>query len=110
MKLPHGGEAVVPLRKLTEYLLSESHLVGSSKAAFFRNLGIDQDRVEVLKKALLTIARDENVVEDVSSPHGIKYVVNGVIETPSGVAATVRTIWIIESGQDRPRFVTAYPK
>ena len=110
MKLPRGDEAVVPLRKLTEYLLSESHPVGSSKAAFFRDLGFNDDNVRLLENGLLTIAKDEDVIEDIVSPHGIKYVIDGGIEAPRGALAVLRTVWIVESDQGRPRFVTAYPK
>ena len=110
MRLPYGDEAVVPLRKLTEYLLSESHPTGSSKAAFFRNLGFDEAGVSLFEDGLLAIARGGDVIEVVPSPHGIKYVVDGGIQTPRGTAAVVRTIWIVESDQRRPRFVTAYPK
>lgn len=33
----------------------------------------------------------------------------GELETPSGRRLGVRTIWIIDRGQERPRLVTAYP-
>ena len=39
MKLPRSLEAIVPERKLTGYLLSETHPVGRAKAKFFRALG-----------------------------------------------------------------------
>jgi hypothetical protein len=110
MKLPRGDEAAFPLRKLTDYLLSETHLVGSSKAGFFRKLGFDDDNVRLLENHLLTIVRDEDVAEVASSPHGIKYVVDGRIEAPRGGVVVVRTVWIIESDRGRARFVTAYPK
>ena len=110
MKLPRGDDAVVPLRKLAEYLLSESHPVGSSKAGFFRHLGFDDDNARRLEDGLLAIARDEDVTEVTSSPHGVKYVIDGRIEAPRGGVVVVRTVWIIESGGSQPRFVTAYPK
>jgi len=44
------------------------------------------------------------------STHGIKYIVDGIIQGPNGSVGTVRTIWIIDSGRDRPRLVTAYPQ
>ena len=110
MKLPRGDDAAVSLRKLTDYLLSETHPVGSSKAAFFRNLGFNDDNVRRLENGLLAIARNEDVVSVASSPHGEKYVVDGLIDAPRGGAIAVRTVWIIESNQTPPRFVTAYPK
>jgi hypothetical protein len=110
MRLPRAEEAIIPLQKLTEYLLSQSHPVGSSKAVFFRACGFGGASVHLFEKALLWIARHENVVEVMQSPHGIKYVIDGEIATPLGGIAAVRTVWIVESDQDRPRFVTAYPK
>ena len=110
MKLPRGDDAIVPLRKLTEYLLSESHPVGSSKAGFFHSLGFDNDNVRWLENGLLNIARHGDIVADVSSSHGIKYVIDGQIESPRGGVVVLRTVWIIETDQGQPRFVTAYPK
>src|SRR5262245_37672420 len=47
--------------------------------------------------------------ETLESPHGTKYTLDGRIESPSGGAAMIRTIWIVDRGQDAPRLVTAYP-
>ena len=109
-KLPHGSQAIISLRKLTEYLLSESHPVGGSKAAFFRSYGFTEANVGLLENGLRMIAREKSIVEVVSSAHGTKYVIDGRLETPLGGSATVRTIWIIDRGQEVPRFVTAYPQ
>lgn len=43
------------------------------------------------------------------TPHGVKYVLDGRMETPGGDTPMVRTIWIVDRGRDRPRLVTAYP-
>jgi hypothetical protein len=43
------------------------------------------------------------------SPHGLKYALDGKIETPSGRSPTVRTIWIVDAGVETPLLVTAYP-
>jgi hypothetical protein len=108
--MPHGEEAVVPLRKLTEYLLSERHPIGRSKAAFFRRLGFDQTNVHLFETALLAIARDKEVVEVTASLHGTKYIIDGAPATPFGVSVVMRTVWIVEPNQPQPRFVTAYPR
>lgn len=110
MRLPRADEATIPLQKLTEYLLSESHPVGSSKAAFFRGLGFGEASIHVFEKELWNAAQYEDVIEVVESSHGAKYVIDGEIRSPLGRVVAVRTVWIIESDQDRPRFVTAYPK
>lgn len=109
MKLPNRENAYIPLSKLTDYLLSESHVVGRSKAKFFRALGFEETNIEMLERGFLTIARNENVLEEISSPHGMKYVIDGTLQTPIGKNISIRTVWIIDTGQDRPRFVTAIP-
>jgi hypothetical protein len=109
MKLPNRENAYIPLSKLTDYLLSEPHIVGRSKAKFFRALGFKETNIEILERGLLTIVRNENVVEEISSPHGTKYVIDGTLQTPIGKNISIRTVWIIDKGQDRPRFVTAIP-
>ena len=45
-----------------------------------------------------------------ASPHGEKYILDGQMESPSERNPLVRTIWIMDAGQDRPRLVTAYPR
>ena len=65
--------------------------------------------IDLLKQGLLTIAQIGDVKEAVSSTHGVKYVIDGLLQTQTGEAVKVRTIWIIDKGQTRPRFVTTYP-
>ena len=100
MKLPNWEDAYIPL---------ETHHVGRHKARVLRAVGFDKSNVEVLEQGLLTIAHYQEVIETTSAPYGTKYVVEGLLRTPTGDILQVQTVWIIETGQDRPRFVTAYP-
>lgn len=109
MKLPNREDAYVPLPKLYDYLLSKTHSVGRWKARFFRALGFDETNVDMLEQRLIAIAHSEDVKDVVPSAHGTKYVIEGSLQTPAGSLVQVRTVWIINAGQDRPRFVTAYP-
>ena len=109
MKLPNSEKAYIPPIKLTAYLLSETHSVGRSKARLLRSLGFNENNVSLLKQGLIAIAHSEDVKEVISSPHGVKYIIEGLLQTPVGGSIRIRTIWIIEKGQERPRFVTAYP-
>ena len=43
------------------------------------------------------------------SPHGQKYVIIGRVESPGGKSPLVKTIWIVDSGVETARLVTAYP-
>ena len=42
------------------------------------------------------------------TPYGTKYVIDGELESPNGVAIYLRTVWIIETGDNIPRLVTAH--
>ena len=109
MKLPYREHATVPLAKLTDYLLSTTHSAGKSKAQFFAALGFNTTNAAHLEQQLMIIAATEDVAEIVQSPYGTKYVIRGILQTADGRQVAIITVWIIESGQDQPRFVTAYP-
>lgn len=109
MKLPEKEKADIPHAKLTNYLLSEMHPVGKSKAKLFKVMGFNDNNVDLLKQGLIDIAMSEEVVDIISSEHGVKYIVDGFLKTPSRSSIKLRTIWIIDKGHVHPRFVTAYP-
>jgi hypothetical protein len=110
MNLPNRKNAFVPKEKIIGYLLSESHPSGKAKAKFLRGAGFHNSNVEVLEQELISIAQSQDVIEVVQSNHGTKFVVDGMLQTPSNEEFSLRTIWIIDGGKDTPRFVTAYPK
>jgi hypothetical protein len=56
MKLPNRENAHISPIKLTDYLLSETHSVGRSKAKFLRFVGFNENNREELKNALLSMA------------------------------------------------------
>lgn len=109
MKLPQGDKAIVSREKLLGYVLSETHATGKFKAKFFRKLGFNETNINLLQKALKTIANSNGVKEGIKSEYGTKFVIDGEINTPIGKVVMVRTIWIIEAGQVKPRFITVYP-
>lgn len=109
MELPNKEKAYIPLAKLKDYLLSETHSVGKSKAKFLRTLGFNEMNANLLKEGLIAIAHSGNVKDVVSSSHGVKYVIDGQLKVPVGGFIEMRTVWIIDKGQSRPRFVTSYP-
>jgi len=108
MKLPNCDKAYISRGKLLDYLLSETHPIGKSKARFLRSLGFDKSNVEVLEQSLILIAQSDEVIELVKTPHGTKYVVDGEVKTPKGITVRLRAIWIVDVGEDIPRFVTVY--
>lgn len=109
MKLPNAEAAQLDQDKLRRYLLSETHPIGRWKARFFRGIGFDETNLTPLERSLIEIAKTEEIVESVVTRHGTKYVVEGLVRAPSGNQVRLRTVWIVDAGQDRPRFVTAYP-
>ena len=62
MKLPNRNRAIVPLSKVTGYLLSATHPQGRHKAAFFHSFGFVRDAPEALASAL----REHAAVHDVA--------------------------------------------
>lgn len=109
MKLPDGENALVPIQKIEQYLLSEVHAIGRAKARFFQSVGYQPRDASVLAADLASIARNEQVSDVAETRHGTKYVVDGNLKTPSGSSVRIRTVWIVEASLDRPRLVTAYP-
>lgn len=109
MKLPSRENAYIPPLKLKGYLLSETHPIGKEKAKLFRSAGFNEGTAALLKEGLLAIARSGRVTDVIESPHGVKYIIEGEIKTPTGDSIKLKTIWIVDIGQERPRFVTAYP-
>ena len=109
MKLPHAEEAVVPQDKIEQYLLNPGHPIGGSKAAFFQAFGFSRERWHDLADALRQHARAHFVASTVTDAEGTTYLVEGVLETPSGRRPRLRTVWLVETGRLAPRFITAYP-
>ena len=109
MNLPNGEHAVVEPDKVRDYLLDVAHPDGFGKAVFFTAMGFQREAWEALAEALRQVARNSSVTKSMTSVHGQKYIVDGMVLTPRGQTVLVRTIWIVDKGGDRPRLVTAYP-
>lgn len=106
--IPNGSEAVVEFRKLTEYCLNPDHMNGRHKARVFRSvLGIDKGHAGLLLDALMNAARSSRATEVQGDSHGRRFVIDFRMEGPKG-AATVRSAWIIRTGELFPRFVTCF--
>jgi hypothetical protein len=109
MKLPNAERAVVPIRKITHYLLSTTHRDGQHKAAFFGHFGFKLESWETLATALLNHARTNEVIEVVSTPFGQNYVAEGPLSAPGGRTPKVRVVWFIAKGAETATLATAYP-
>ena len=109
MELPNKSKAHIAPNKISDYLLSEYHIVGKSKAKLLRSFGFNETNINQLESALIHIAQNNIVNEESKSSFGIKYVIDGILKTPNGIQIKMRTVWIIENNKEEPRFVTAYP-
>lgn len=101
--MPGAERAFVEDSKLGYLLRSEE------KGGFFGALGFTVEEHDLLRKALLDHARGEEVSRIVETKFGVKYVLEGTLESPDGREPEVRSVWISDSGDDRPWFLTAYP-
>ena len=109
MNLPNAQQARIEREKITNYLLSTNNLDGQSKAKFFSQFGFSIEQWQILADALRDHGASHNVVNTDKTDYGIKYIIDGPLETPDGRNPYVRTVWQIDKGSDYPRLVTAYP-
>lgn len=107
MRLP--AAAIIAPEKLRDYVLSPTHPDGRAKAAYLGRIGYTQSdwrRLDAdLREQILT--RDAERAN--ASSYGQKYEILGPLTGPNGIAAWVRTIWIIPRGENVPRLVTLIP-
>ena len=109
MKLPNADLAVVVQPKITRYLLDPTSPKGKGKALFFRAFGFRIEAWEVMAEALKQHATAHEVASTEADEHGIRYAVEGTLNTPDDRNPMVRTVWIIREGESIPSLVSAYP-
>jgi hypothetical protein len=109
MKLPSADRAIIPAEKVRDYLLAPANPRAQGKAAFFRALGFESTAWEALRAALSHIAETGTATAGQQSEFGTKYEIRATISGPAGRQAVIRTVWIVNAGEQIPRFVTAYP-
>ena len=109
MRLTKVDKAQIPESKVVKYLLSSTHRAGKSKAAFFTAIGFIAERWEELAEALRRHAGENTVSEIEETVFGTRYVVDGLLMAPNDRKLKVRSVWFVDKGTDRLRFITAYP-
>jgi hypothetical protein len=109
MKLPNAEHAIVNETKVRDYLLSPEHPVGRFKARVFRAAGYERDQWQQLRDDLLALAGSLDVSPTRPDEFGQRFVGNGELAAPNGRPLPVTTVWLIPSGIDAPRLITAYP-
>lgn len=109
MKLLNGSSAVVDIEKLRGYCLSAQHPEGRHKArVFLATLGMSDTDAEKLRELLLSAAAASNDVSMTGTDeYGSRYSLDAQVVLGSR-EATVRSAWIIKTGEDFPRLVSCY--
>lgn len=108
MRLPNAERAFVDNEKLLAYCLSPQHPRGKHKARVFASaLGFTQEHSELFRRAILEAALREQATFTGADEYGRRYVLDVSLTGPAGTA-TVRTCWIIRSGEAYPRLTTCY--
>ncbi|TVR18395.1 MAG: hypothetical protein EA396_15170 [Anaerolineaceae bacterium] len=109
MKLPHLDNAYVPEEKITLYLLNLQHPKGRGKAKFFTQFGFSVAQWKQLADALMNHAQSHEVVKTEQTKFGIRYVIEGELQTPIERKPQVRVVWFSPTDSTQPHLVTAYP-
>lgn len=107
---PFFGSVVVERAKLQDYCLSDTHPRGRHKARVFRSrLGLTAVDAEWLRRALLDAAHDrqDRLLPTEGDERGQRYVLDLELTTAAG-SATVRSAWIVLSGEDVLRLTSCY--
>jgi hypothetical protein len=108
MKLPHGNDAIIDQRKLTDYCLSPDHDDGKHKAQLFRDLlGLTREHAGMLLDTLRVAAVDGEAILGYADHYGQRYVIDFEFQGLAG-QATIRSAWIIRTNETVPRLVTCY--
>ena len=108
MRLPRGADAVVDLAKLREYVLNPLHPRGKHKARVFASaLQIHQADAEFLRQQLAEAAASGDAVIGERDQYGQRYILD--FDCMRGThRATVRSGWIVLTGEGFPRLTTCY--
>ena len=91
MKLPKAKHAFIEKEKFN-YLFSKSK-------EYFRKIGFNDTSLKDFEEALLTVATNNEIKTVEENKFGIKYVIEGLIDSPIGKKVRVRTVWSIDKGE-----------
>ena len=107
MKIYNPNQAIIPKRKITEYLLSNTHPVGKSKAKYFEQYGFSAESWEIMADALSVFVNENEISSIQNTNFGERYVIDGNLQSPDERNPLIRTIWVLENNV--PIFITAFP-
>jgi hypothetical protein len=105
MRIP--PDAIISPEKVRDYLLVEQPRDDKSK--FLTSAGFKRSNWRELEAAIRDLAASVDAKPGSPTPHGKKWVIDGIITGPIGRPRTVRLIWL-EEPNGIVRFVTLVPK
>jgi hypothetical protein len=103
------SDAIIPLEKLTKYLLVPKRK--NDKSKFLAQAGFTLENPEALEAAIRQIIAENDAAYDRTDEFGDFYEVAGELIGVNGVNLGVVTIWIVRiENKDIYRFVTLKPQ
>jgi hypothetical protein len=103
--VPNAAHAVILDAKITDYLLKNP-----GKAKFFLRFGFTLAHWQELHDASLLHVTIHEYAQEIVVDDGVKYVVDGELQSPDGRNPRVRSVWMIDSGMSNPRLISAYAR
>jgi hypothetical protein len=108
MKIPGASRVFIDPRKLEEYSLSLEHPRGRHKARVFQSaLDVSIKNIAELEMRIREALTEEECTQGESDRFGERYTVD-FHWTRQGRTATIRTTWIVRTGEDFPRLTSCY--
>ena len=108
MKIPGVSRAFIDPRKLEEYSLSLEHPRGRHKARVFQSaLNVSIRNVAELEMRIREAITEEECTLGENDRFGERYTLD-FHWARQGRTATVRTTWIVRTGEDFPRLTSCY--
>ncbi|HVR95869.1 MAG TPA: hypothetical protein VMW27_04595 [Thermoanaerobaculia bacterium] len=106
MRIP--PDAIIPMEKLTAYLLVAREWDDKSK--FLASAGFTRDNPHLLLTAIRELAATAEAMEDGQNPFGVFLRAEGTLTGPNGRVLAIVTIWLRSRADGRTRFVTLKPR
>jgi len=110
LQIPNADRAVIDPAKLHGYLLSRNHPVGRFEAASFLTPGYSSEGWRQLEADLRGQHLSQDAARGEQTRYGQKYAIRATLVGPSGSSTEVVSVWVVRTGEEFPRFLTAYPE
>ena len=108
-KVPNFADAYASDWKLAGYLLALEHPDGGPKARFLASFGFLAANVNDLRLALFAHIASFEASASHATDFGMIYEVTGRLQTPDRRNPVVKVVWMIDTGNHRPRLITLIP-